>query len=93
MSHSGTAFLGAETRDVRVEVCCEWLFHHVGLRMSVELDGYLKPFRGRGDNLSAFRSKFSILCTSNGWDTDEKKAANVMLLIDGAAFTIAAFGR
>ena len=56
--------------------------------MSVKLDGYLKPFRGKGDNLSTFWSKFLVLCTSNSWDTDAKKSNNLMMFLDGPAFTI-----
>ena len=49
--------------------------------LSVKLDSFLKPFRGRGDNFQTFWSKFIVLAEANGWDTDAK-------LLDGAAYTV-----
>ena len=56
--------------------------------LSVKLDSFLKPFRGRGDNFQTFWSKFLVLADANGWDTGEKKMAKLPLLLDGAAYTV-----
>ena len=36
--------------------------------LSVKLDSFLKPFRGRGDNFQTFWSKFLVLADANGWE-------------------------
>ena len=56
--------------------------------LSVKLDSFLKPFRGRGDNFQTFWSKFIVLAEANGWDTDAKRMAKLPLLLDGAAYTV-----
>ena len=56
--------------------------------MSVKLDGFMRPYRGRGDDLDVFWSKFMILAKSHKWDTGKEQMANLPLLLDKAAYTV-----
>ena len=56
--------------------------------MSVKLEGFVKPFRGRGDNWDLFWSKFSVLADVSGWDTEAKYMARLPLFIEGDAFLV-----
>ena len=56
--------------------------------MSLKLDGFLKPYRGKEDDLEAFWSKFLVLANANEWDNDDKKAKYLPLLLDKAAYTV-----
>ena len=52
------------------------------------VESFLRPFRGRGDDLSAFWSKFTVLSSARGWNTDEKRMSHLPLFLDGAAFVL-----
>ena len=58
------------------------------VKMSFKLDGFLRPYRGKEDDLSAFWSKFLVLAAANSWDTEEKKATHLPLLLDKAAYQV-----
>ena len=55
--------------------------------MSVKLDGFLKPYRGK-DDLEAFWSKFMVLAKVNKWDNEEVQMSYLPLLLDKAAYTV-----
>ena len=46
--------------------------------MSLKLDGFLKPYRGKEDDLATFWSKFMVLANVQKWDTDAKKMAHAI---------------
>ena len=56
--------------------------------MSVKLEGFVKPFRGRGDNWDVFWSKFTVLAEVSGWDTEDKYMARLPLFLEGDAFLV-----
>ena len=41
--------------------------------MSVKLDGFLKPYRGKENDMATFWSTFMVLAEMNKWDADEVK--------------------
>ena len=55
---------------------------------ALKVDGFLKPFRGRGDDWDAFWNKFLVLATIQGWDTDDKQMKNFPLFLDADAFLV-----
>ena len=54
--------------------------------MSLHLDNFLRPFRGKSDDLAAFWDKFLVLAEISKWDTDAKKMAHFPLFLEGDAF-------
>ena len=50
--------------------------------MSVKLDGFLKPFRGKGENVDVFWYKFLVLSRVNKWNDDATKMSYLPLLMD-----------
>ena len=56
--------------------------------MSLKLDGFLKPYRGSGDDWEQFWSKFTVLAEVSGWDTEAKMMARFPLFIEGPAFLV-----
>ena len=52
--------------------------------MSLKLDGFLRPYRGSGDDWEQFWSKFTVLAEVSGWDTE----ARFPLFIEGPAFLV-----
>lgn len=57
--------------------------------MSLKLDSYLRPFRGKeGEAFDSFWEKFEVLANLQKWDTDAKKMANFPLFLDGDAFLV-----
>ena len=57
--------------------------------MSLKVDNYLKPFRGRdGDDFNTWWEKFLALATISGWDTDDKKTKHLPLFLDADAFLV-----
>ena len=53
-----------------------------------KFDSFVRPFRGKGDNLAAFWSKFLVLGELHKWDSEEKQMAHLPLLLDGSAFLV-----
>ena len=70
---------------VRAVLFGEWVQN---LKMSLKLDGFLKPYRGKGDDLQTFWSKFQVLADIQKWDTEEKRMQHLPLLLDGQAFKV-----
>ena len=56
--------------------------------MSLKLDGFVKPFKDRGDSFEEFWEKFEVLADVAGWDTDEKKMKRLPLFFEGDAFLV-----
>ncbi|XP_065182549.1 uncharacterized protein LOC135813378 [Sycon ciliatum] len=56
--------------------------------MSLKLDGFLRTFRGKGDDLETFWSKFRVLADIQKWDTEEKRMQHLPLVLDGQAFKV-----
>ena len=59
--------------------------------MSLKVDGYLKPFRGSGDNFEAFWQKFLILARLQKWEADDgssNKLDFLPMLLAGDAFHV-----
>ena len=63
-------------------VCCAWRL------MSLKLDGFLRPYRGSGDDWEQVWSKFTVLAEVSGWYTEAKMMARFPLLIEGPAFLV-----
>ena len=51
--------------------------------MSLKLDDFVKPCKGRGDSFEEFWEKFEVLADVAGWDTDEKKMKRLPLFFEG----------
>ena len=56
--------------------------------MSVKLEGFVKPFKGKGDTWDLFWSKFSGLADESGWDTEDKYMSRLPLFLEGDAFLV-----
>ena len=56
--------------------------------MLLKLDGFLRPYRGSGDDWEQFWSKFSVLAEVSGWDTEAKMMARFPLFIEGPPFLV-----
>ena len=57
--------------------------------MSVKLEGFVKPYRGKTDlSWDVFWSKFLVLAEVSGWDTAEKRMARLPLFLEGDAFLV-----
>ena len=56
--------------------------------MSVKLEGFVKPFKGKNDNWDVFSSKFDVLAEVSGWDTNAKKMARLPLFLEGDAYLV-----
>ena len=39
--------------------------------MSSEMDSYLKPFKGQGDNFEAFWAKFEVFAEVRKWNSED----------------------
>ena len=56
--------------------------------MSLKVDNFLRPFRGKSDDFAAFWDKFLVLAEISKWDTDAKKMAHFPLFLEGDAFLV-----
>ena len=56
--------------------------------MALKLDGFLKPYRGKEDDLEAFWSKFMVLAKVNKWNDDETKMTHLPLMLDRGAYLV-----
>ena len=55
--------------------------------MSLKVDNFLRPFRGRADyNFHTFGEKVIVLFGIQKWDDNEKKMAHFPLFLEGNAF-------
>ena len=55
---------------------------------SLKLDGFLKPYSGKGDDFTEFWEKFLVLAELSGWDTDDKKLKRLPLFLVDDAFLV-----
>eukprot|EP00117_Sycon_ciliatum_P034662 scpid36885/ scgid26415/ len=56
--------------------------------MAARIEGFLRPYRGKGDSWEVFWAKFAFLATNQKWDSDDKKMAQLPLYLDGDAFMV-----
>ena len=56
--------------------------------MSLKLDNFLRPFRGKGDDFPTFWEKFGVLTTVSKWDSEEDQMNHLPLFLDGDAFLV-----
>ena len=77
---------GAKTRDKQQRSClhCGALCRNNG----DEVGWFPLSYRGSCDDLPAFGTKFSVVAGLQNWDTDGKKADNMLLFLEDEAFTV-----
>ena len=56
--------------------------------MSVNLEGFVKPYRGKHDDWDVFWSKFTVLASLSGCSSDDEIMKRLPLFLDGDAFLI-----
>ena len=55
---------------------------------NLRLDSFIHPYRGKRDDLEAFWSKFMVTAALQTWGTGTKQMDNLMLFLDGEAYTV-----
>ena len=55
---------------------------------SLKLDGFVKPYTGRGDDFDQFWSKFQVLCDLTGWSSSEEQMARIPLFLQDDAHLV-----
>ena len=55
---------------------------------SLKMDGFMRPFRGRGDDWDMFWTKYGVLASASGWNTTAKKMDRLPLFLEGEAFLV-----
>ena len=55
---------------------------------SIQMDGFIKPFKGAGDDCDSFWQRFLVLCNIQNWDTEEKRTNHLPLLLEKDAFLV-----
>ena len=77
----GTIAVGLRAGSSEVVDCGRSCCVVVPIVMSLKLDGFLRPYRGSGDDWDQFWSKFLVLADVSGWDTEEKAMSRFPLFL------------
>ena len=56
--------------------------------MSLKVDGFVKPFKGKYDDWDMFWVKFQVIGECSGWDTEEKLLTRLLLFFESDALLV-----
>ena len=56
--------------------------------MSLKVDGFVKPFKGKHDDWDMFWVKFQVIGECSGWDTEEKLMTRLPLFLESDALLV-----
>eukprot|EP00117_Sycon_ciliatum_P011312 scpid18689/ scgid1770/ Gag-Pol polyprotein; Matrix protein p10; p20; Capsid protein p25; Nucleocapsid protein p14; Protease p15; Reverse transcriptase/ribonuclease H p90; Integrase p46 len=56
--------------------------------MSLKVDGFVKPFKGKHDDWDMFWVKFQVIGECSGWDTEEKLMKRLPLFLESDALLV-----